>query len=56
MLPFTSPSLILILSNVATSFSGLLGKTKENKTGTSLVAQWLRLRTPSAGGPGSIPG
>ncbi|TEA28835.1 hypothetical protein DBR06_SOUSAS4010047 [Sousa chinensis] len=24
--------------------------------GTSLVAQWLRLFTPSAGGPGSIPG
>ena len=24
--------------------------------GTSLVAQWLRLHTPSAGGPGSIPG
>ncbi|TEA32202.1 hypothetical protein DBR06_SOUSAS6610137, partial [Sousa chinensis] len=24
--------------------------------GTSLVAQWIRLRTPSAGGLGSIPG
>ena len=24
--------------------------------GMSLVAQWLRLRAPSAGGPGSIPG
>ena len=24
--------------------------------GTSLVAQWIRLCTPSAGGPGSIPG
>ena len=23
--------------------------------GTSLVAQWLRLHTPNAGGPGSIP-
>ena len=23
--------------------------------GTSLVVQWLRLQTPSAGGPGSIP-
>ncbi|TEA39259.1 hypothetical protein DBR06_SOUSAS7610104, partial [Sousa chinensis] len=22
----------------------------------SLVAQWIRLRTPNAGGPGSIPG
>ena len=25
-------------------------------SGTSLMAQWLRLRTPNAGGPGSIPG
>ena len=24
--------------------------------GTSLVAQWLRLYAPNAGGPGSIPG
>ena len=24
--------------------------------GTSLVVQWLRLHSPSAGGPGSIPG
>ena len=24
--------------------------------GTSLVAQWRRLRAPKAGGPGSIPG
>ena len=24
--------------------------------GTSLVVQWLRLSTPSAGGPGLIPG
>ena len=23
---------------------------------TSLAAQWLRLHTPSAGGPGSVPG
>ena len=25
-------------------------------SGTSLVVQWLRLHTPNAGGPGSIPG
>ena len=25
-------------------------------SGTSLVAQWLRLQAPNAGGPGSIPG
>ena len=25
-------------------------------TGTSLVAQWLRLRAPNARGPGLIPG
>ena len=24
--------------------------------GTSLVVQWLKLHTPNAGGPGSIPG
>ena len=24
--------------------------------GTSLVAQWMRLQAPNAGGPGSIPG
>ena len=28
----------------------------EREAGTSLVAQWLRLRAPNAGGPGSIPG
>ena len=28
----------------------------ETFPGTSLVAQWLRLRAPNAGGPGSIPG
>ncbi|TEA35021.1 hypothetical protein DBR06_SOUSAS9710100, partial [Sousa chinensis] len=25
-------------------------------SGTSLVVQWVRLRAPNAGGPGSIPG
>ena len=29
---------------------------KGNETGTSLVAQWLRLCTPNTGGPGSVPG
>ena len=29
---------------------------KHKQVGTSLVVQWLRLHTPSAGGPGSIPG
>ena len=28
----------------------------KNIWGTSLVVQWLTLHTPSAGGPGSIPG
>ena len=28
----------------------------QRETGTSLVVQWLRLCTPSAGGMGSIPG
>ena len=27
----------------------------KNKAGTSLVAQWLGLQAPNAGGPGSIP-
>ena len=29
---------------------------KKNLSGTSLVVQWVRLRAPNAGGPGSIPG
>ena len=29
---------------------------KDLLNGTSLVAQWLRLCAPNAGGPGSIPG
>ena len=29
---------------------------EETCSGTSLVAQWLRLHAPNAGGPGSIPG
>ena len=29
---------------------------KEKKRGTPLVVQWLRLHTPNAGTPGSIPG
>ena len=29
---------------------------KYTENGTSLVVQWLRLHTPNAGGPGSIPG
>ena len=28
---------------------------KRFSLGTSLVVQWLRLHTPNAGGPGSIP-
>ena len=31
-------------------------KLKSQKMGTSLVAHWLRLRPPSAGCTGSIPG
>ena len=29
---------------------------KKGHVGTSPVVQWLRLRAPNAGGPGSIPG
>ena len=28
---------------------------KKDRLGTSLAVQWLRLHTPNAGGPGSIP-
>ena len=34
----------------------LLTYIKKVRRGTSLVAQWVRLHTPNAGGPGSIPG
>ena len=33
-----------------------LEETEEKNLGTSLVAQWLGLSAPNAGGPGSIPG
>ena len=37
--------------------SSLLQSQQENRTpGISLEVQWLRLRTPNAGGPGSNPG
>ena len=29
---------------------------KIERNGISLVAQWFRLQTPNAGGPGSVPG
>ena len=29
---------------------------KKENVGTSLVVQWVRVRAPDAGGPGSIPG
>ena len=35
---------------------GSWGKKKVASDGTSLVAQWLGLRNPKAGNPGSIPG
>ena len=31
-------------------------KAQKYQAGTSLVAQWVRLHAPNAGGPGSIPG
>ena len=37
-------------------FVGSFACKKRGWEGTSLVAQWLRLHTPNAGGPGSIPG
>ena len=35
--------------------TGLVSKLKK-AVGTSLVAQWIRLHAPNAGGLGSIPG
>ena len=34
----------------------VLAQTIKCLLGTSLVVQWVRLRTSNAGGPGSIPG
>ena len=34
----------------------ILPTSLKSHPGTSLVVQWLRLRAPNAGGPGSIPG
>ena len=36
--------------------SSTIHNSQDMEAGTSLVAQWLRLHTPSAGGLGSIPG
>lgn len=38
------------------SCSQLVNALKRPGQRTSLVAQWLRLCTPNAGGPGSVPG
>ena len=42
-------------SKIKDCLSSTTVDTKVN-VGTSLVAQWLRLRAPNAGGPSSIPG
>ena len=39
---------------ITLNVNGLNAPIKRHRT--SLVAQWLRLRAPNAGGPGSIPG
>ena len=36
--------------------AGLWKQESDLRGGTSLMVQWVRLRTPIAGGPGSIPG
>ena len=54
----TSPTnkVICILAKPMTVSHDKLGITVEKDgQGTSLVIQWLRLCTPNAGGPGSIP-
>ena len=53
---------IIILSEVSQtkkdkySMISLICGILKNDTGTSLVAQWIRLCAPNAGGLGSIPG
>ena len=37
-------------------FQDKMCSSREEQAGTSLVAQWLGLRAPNAGHPGSIPG
>ena len=49
---FTSPTIGYLLSVAKKTIPLVLKFT----VGTSLVVQWLRLHTPNAGGPGSIPG
>ena len=46
----TRPFLCVHIPDVSSSFY------KRHWSGTSLVVQWLRLRSPNAGAPGLIPG
>ena len=47
---FPVASLLLLRDNVELSSEG-----QNQVGGTSLMVEWLRLHTPNAGGPGSIP-
>ena len=52
---------VCVLYNILIKYSTIIQRwefhiVKNNMGGTSLVVQWLRLRAPNTGGPGSIPG
>ena len=52
-----APLEIVVTSTSTTSLVIRVTTASRKETlGTSLVVQWLRLRAPNAGGPGSIPG
>ena len=49
-------TLYITYTSIFFSYTSILKNEEKKKTRTSPVVEWLRLRTPNAGGPGSIPG
>ena len=54
--PSSTGSNIPEASESVTGYPDSKEQTKEERDGTSLVAQWLRFHAPNEGGPGLIPG
>ena len=54
--PLLTPLRLCPLEDPWTSNASVLSHHIKNHIGTSLVAQWLRLHSLNAGGPGWIPG
>ena len=54
--PLLAPLWLCPLEDPRMSNAYVLSHHIKNHTGTSLVAQWLRLHSSNAGGPGLIPG